>query len=377
MTFQFALSIIMIVAIIINFRQLDYLRSADLGFNKKHIITINTPGDIPNEFELRKTFKARLLQHTGIENVTFSYGYPGVELGNSPTIEVNGIRSSLKVLLADADYLDVMGIPLVDGRRFSPNPPSDQTEEDWLASDRKGTVLLNEAAVRQFGIVNPIGQIISSSDSNPYQFEIVGIVRDFHFRSFHDKIEPLIFAATANPGVDTSVKIASSDIPATLKTLETEFKNIWEHTPFNYAFLDDAFNRQYQRDEQLAKVIGYFTVLAVIIACLGLFALSSFMVSRRTKEIGIRKTMGAPVGIIYAMLSWDFMKWILVAIVLACPVAWYLMHLWLETFAYHIALGADVFVIASLLAIVIALLTVTVQSLKVAKANPINSLRYE
>ena len=124
-------------------------------------------------------------------------------------------------------------------------------------------------------------------------------------------------------------------------------------------FLTKRLDRQYQRDEHLAKIIGYFTVLAVIIACLGLFALSSFMVSRRTKEIGVRKTMGASVGTIYSMLSWDFLKWILVAIVFACPVAWYLMHLWLETFAYHITIGADVFVFAALLAVAIALLTVT------------------
>jgi putative ABC transport system permease protein len=135
--------------------------------------------------------------------------------------------------------------------------------------------------------------------------------------------------------------------------------------------------RQYKSDEQFAIVIGFFTSLALIIACLGLFALSSFMVSRRTKEIGVRKTMGASVGTIYSMLSWDFLKWILMAIAVACPLAWYLMRMWLDTFAYHITLGIDVFVLAALLAIAIALLTVTGQSLKVARANPIDSLRYE
>jgi putative ABC transport system permease protein len=207
--------------------------------------------------------------------------------------------------------------------------------------------------------------------------EIIGVVKDFHVTSLHDKIEPICFVKRDTPGGTAHIKIASTNVPASLKTIEAEFKNVWGAEPFNYQFLDEAFNRQYQRDEQMAIVIGYFTVLAVIIASLGLFALSSFMVTRRTKEIGVRKTMGASVGTIYSMLSWDFLKWILVAIVIATPVAWYLMKMWLSTFAYHIELGFDVFVIAALIAIGIALLTVTGQSLKVARANPIDSLRYE
>jgi putative ABC transport system permease protein len=378
MTFQFALSIVMIVAIIVNIRQLNYLRTADLGFKKEEIVFFDTPTDIPNEFEFRNTFKTNLLQNPAIKNVTFSYGNPGIDISDSPTFEINGTHSSMKLILVDSDYLNVTAIPLSQGRGFSMDSPSDQIHlGNRVPGTRVAGVILNEAAVREFGMDNPIGQMIYTLDSNRFQFEVIGITKDFHFRSLHDKIEPLMLAWNSDPGKTASIRIAPSNIPATLKTIETEFKQIWGQVPFNYHFLDETFARQYQRDEHLAKIIGYFTVLAMIIACLGLFGLSSFMVSRRTKEIGVRKTMGASVGTIYSMLSWDFLKWILVAIIFACPVAWYLMHLWLETFAYHITIGADVFVFAALLAVAIAMLTVTAQSLKMAKANPIDSLRYE
>jgi putative ABC transport system permease protein len=376
MTFQFALSIILIVAILVNFRQLHYLRTADLGFNKDHVINVTTPADIPNEFTLRESFKTRLLQHSGVEGVSFSYGTPGTFIADSPTIEINESPITLKVLLVDEDYLKVMGMTVLKGRAFSRENRSDQTQPD--STDHVAGILLNETAVQQYGMNDPIGQIIYFNwDSTSRAMKVVGIVKDFHIRSFHDKIEPLMFTWIHIIGNTANIKVASSDLPATLKTIEAEFRNVWGQIPFTYSFLDESFNRQYQRDEQLATVIGYFTLLAIIIACLGLFALSSFMVSRRVKEIGVRKVLGASVGTIYSMLSWDFLKWILVAIVIATPVAWYLMKMWLSTFAYHFELGIDVFVFASFIAIGIALLTITGQSLKVARANPVDSLKYE
>lgn len=378
MTFQFSLSIIMIVAILVNFRQLNYLRTTNPGFNKEQIINVSTPADIPNEFALRETFKKKLLQHSTIEGVSFSYGIPGTLVAESPTMEINDAHITLKSLLVDEDYMNVMGIAVTQGRGFSMDNPGDQGS--WNSTiDRVGGILLNETAVQQYGMENPIGQIIyfTWADSTRKAFEVIGVAKDFHFRSLHDKIEPLMVSWIMIPGNTANIKVTSSDFSSALKVIEAEFKNVWGQTPFTYSFLDETFNRQYQHDEQLGKVIGYFTLLALIIACLGLFALSSFMVSRRVKEIGVRKVLGASVGTIYSMLSWDFLKWILVAIVVACPVAWYLMRLWLDTFAYHITLGAYVFVMAALLAIAIALLTVTGQSLKVARANPIESLRYE
>jgi putative ABC transport system permease protein len=373
MTFQFALSIVMIVAIIVNFRQLHYVRSADLGFTADQIITLWTPADFPDQFTLRATFKERLLQHSGIEKVTYSYGNPGDHVPDSPMLEINGTNKSVKVILIDEDYLDVMGITLAQGRGFSLVGPGDRT---WNPDTRVANVLINESMVSEFGMDSPVGKRIYYKGDNGYALEIIGVVNDFHLHSLHDKIEPLILMRIDH-GVKASIKVASTDIPGTLKSIEAEWKKVFGLRPFVYQFLDETFDRQYKSDEQLATVIGYFTGLAVIIACLGLFALSSFMVSRRTKEIGIRKSMGASVGTIYSMLSWDFLRWILVAVLIASPVAWYLMRLWLETFAYHITLGADIFIIAALLAVAIALLTITAQALKAANVNPVESLRYE
>ena len=174
-----------------------------------------------------------------------------------------------------------------------------------------------------------------------------------------------------------NVKVKPADIPATINGVEKIWKKVYGDRLINYTFLDETFDRQYKSDAQLAAVITWFTVLAVIIACLGLFALSSFMITRRRKEIGIRKSMGASIRSIYTMLSWDFLRWIFVAVIIACPVAWYLMQLWLDKFAYHVELGTDIFIIAAVSAIGAALLTVTWQSLRAANANPVKSLRYE
>jgi putative ABC transport system permease protein len=372
MTFQFALSIVMIIAIIVNFRQLHYVRSADLGFTADQIITLWTPADFPDQFTLRATFKERLLQHSGIEKVTYSYGNPGDHVPDSPMLEINGTNKSVKVILIDEDYLDVMGITLAQGRGFSLDSPGDR----WNPATRISGALINESMVSEFGMDSPVGKRIYYKGDNGYALEIIGVVNDFHLHSLHDKIEPLILMRVDH-GAHASIKVASTDIPGTLKSIEAEWKKVFGLRPFVYQFLDETFDRQYKSDEQLATVIGYFTGLAVIIACLGLFALSSFMVSRRTKEIGIRKSMGASVGTIYSMLSWDFLRWILVAVLIASPVAWYLMRLWLETFAYHITLEADIFIIAALLAVAIALLTITAQALKAANVNPVESLRYE
>jgi putative ABC transport system permease protein len=372
MTFQFALSIVMIVAIIVNYRQLHYLKTADLGFNKEQVVTLNTPADLPDEFVLREAFKKRLSQHAEIENISYSYGSLGGDIADMPSLEINGTRKSVKFLVVDEDYLKVMGISLTKGRDFSPDHPGDVIQPD--VGNTAGTII-NESMVNEFGIDNPIGKKLYKVEKK-FAYEIVGVVNDFHVRSLRDKIEPVMLVRFV-PGNLANIKIASANIPATLKVIESEWKSVWGAGHFNFEFLDETFDRQYSRDEQLATAIGYFTILAMIIASLGLFALSSFTVSRRIKEIGVRKTLGASVIAIYSMLSWDFLKWILVALAFAVPVAGYVMHLWLETFAYHIGLTIDVFVIAGLVTTGIALLTVTAQSLKAANANPIDSLRYE
>jgi len=374
MTFQFALSIVMIVAIIVNARQLNYVRTADLGFIKDHVISVTTQTGIGEAGMKRNAFKEQLRQ-AGIDKITFCTGAPGFEEATAPMMELNGEKVTLKSFVADSDYLEVMGIQVLQGRGFSARFPADQIK--WEPNTRVGGVLINETAVRELGIEDPIGQIFYQADSTRYQYEVVGVVKDFHFRSFHDNIEPLMIGWWDTPRQVAMIKLPSEDIAATLKKIEMAWREVYGQRPFSYKFLDENFDQQYKSDEQLAKLLGYFTGVAVVVACLGLFALSSFMVSRRTKEIGVRKTMGASGAAIYSMLSWDFLKWIFLAAVVASPPAWLLMDMWLSTFAYHITMGLDIFIVAGLIAVVIALLTVTGQSLNAARANPVDSLRHE
>jgi putative ABC transport system permease protein len=378
MTLQFIISIVLIIGIISNQRQMRYTRDFDLGFNKEHIITINTPADFPEQFSLRESFKDRLLQHPGILQVSFSAGNPGFQIPTVP-IESEGIKRTVKAYTVDPDYIELMDIKILEGRNFSWDNIGGRLEllTGIIPTNRYETIL-NETAIQKFGMDSPVGKSTYWIDDNNrrIQFEIIGIVRDFHFKSFHHEIEPL--SIIWGPPMHTAnIKISTKDIPGTLQIIEREWKNVYGNKPFVYQFLDETFYRQYKSDEQLATVIGYFTGIAILIACMGLFALSSFMVARRTKEIGIRKTMGATIKTIYIMLSWDFLKWILLAAVIACPIAWYLMNQWLQTFAYHIELGPDIFIIAALIAVGIALLTITWQSLKTARANPVEALRYE
>ena len=372
MTFQFALSVVMIVCALANLRQMNYVRSATLGFNKEQILQIATPADFEQEYVLRETFKEALLESPNILGVSFSAGSPGGGINTIPLF-IDDNKQFLEFFLVDHDYLDVMNIEVVEGRSF----PRKNLSDFRLTSPDKMGILVNESAVREFGLTSPIGKTLYWEEHNTrYALEIIGVVKDFHLRSLHHKISPFIFFQT-EPMHLANVKVKPADIPATINGVEKTWKKVYGDRVFTYTFLDETFNRQYKSDEQLAAVITWFTGLAVIIACLGLFALSSFMVTRRTKEIGIRKSMGASIRSIYTMLSWDFLKWIIVAVVIACPVAWYLMQLWLSKFAYHIELGTDIFIIAAVSAIGVALLTVTWQSLRAANANPIKSLRYE
>ncbi|MEX2234306.1 MAG: ABC transporter permease [Cyclobacteriaceae bacterium] len=379
MTFQFTISVVMIIGLIVNFRQVHFLRNTDLGFKKEQVVVVITPGNFPGEFTSRETFRERLKQHAVITNVAFSSRSPGAEIPTVP-VEYEGVTIALEGFCIDEAYLDVMEIELHEGRAFSLDRPGEKfTVEEWTSKKIERTaVLLNETAVEELGIDSPLGKILywKDGDGPVYPFEVIGIVKDFHFRSFHHKVSPLILL-WISPLHFVNIKISSSNIPSTLKLIEKEWKNVYGQKLFQYEFLDQTFHRQYKNDENLATVIGYFTGLAVIVACLGLFALSSFMVTRRTKEIGIRKSMGASTEAIYSMLSWDFIKWVLLAVIIATPIAWYLIHLWLRGFAYHIKIAPDIFVIATLLVLGIALLTVTWQSLRAANANPVKALRYE
>jgi len=373
LTFQFSISIILIIGIITNVRQLHYAKNKDLGYNKEQIIFFSTP-DFPGQkkHELRRTFKERLLQDPNIQMISYTVGRMGTNLIPAPDAVYDGVeRTGLVYMVIDPDYLDMMGMEIIEGRGFS-----------WdIEGDRNFRLIFNETAANQ---ISPDSTVVGkiAHYQNPYepntqlQVEIIGVVKDFHFQSVHHKIAPMCFA-WYGPEENINIKISPNNIPETIRFIEKEWKNIYGAKPFQYSFLDELFDQQYKSDEQGARIIGYFTILAIIIACMGLFALSSFMAVRRTKEIGIRKAMGATSQSIFLLLSQEFVKWVLLSVIIACPIAWYVMKKWLQGFAYHINLGVDIFIMAALLAILIALFTVTWQSLKTAKGNPVDALRYE
>lgn len=379
MTFQFAMSVVMIIGVIVNLRQMHYVRSADPGFQKEQVVLVHTPSGFIEEFSMRETYRERLLQHANVVTVAFSGGTPG---GDNPTgtIELEGLKRTIRYFLIDEYYLDLLEVDIAQGRAPSPDTRSERFNNELRNSSEndRTSILLNETAVAEFGMISPVGKLLywTDTDGRKFEWEVIGIARDFHFRSFHHKVEPLLLIWTS-PMYLTHVKIKSGSVPATLELIEKEWRNVYGSKPFAYQFMDDLYASHYRADEKLTTVISCFTVLAIVIACLGLFALSSFVVVRRTKEIGIRKSIGASVKAIYFMLSWDFLRWILLAVVFACPVGWLLMNKWLATFAYHVRLEADVFIIAAVVTFVVALVTVTWQSLKAANANPVKALRYE
>jgi putative ABC transport system permease protein len=377
LTFQFSISILLIIGIITNLRQLHYARAMDLGFNKEQIIRIATPTDFPEAGTLRKTIKGRLLQNPDIRKVAFTTQGVGNQPAAGTKLEIDGIEKTPFFMTIDPDFLDLMEVDIIEGRNFSWDREGDKFERaSVLRSDVLG-IIFNETAIREFGIELPVGKIINMYwRGHQIRYKIIGIARDFHSRSVHHKIEPVVFFWTP-PQFLMNVKISPSNIPTTIKFIENEWKNVYGSAPFSYVFLDESFDKQYKSDDQAAKIIGYFTILAIIIACMGLFALSSFMAARRTKEIGIRKAMGATSQGIFLLLSKEFLKWVLIAVIIVSPVAWIVMNKWLEGFAYHINLRVDIFILAAMIAIAIAIATVAWQSLKTALANPIHALRYE
>jgi len=282
----------------------------------------------------------------------------------------------VSTLFVDENFLAALEIELTAGRNFSRDFPTDLT----------GTLIINETAVKKFEWGSPaaaIGQEIKSSESGDKNLKIIGVAKNFHYASLHDNIEPLMIRlidpdASAQPEQMTlSLRLSSNDIPATMAFIHEKWQAFDAGHPLEYFFLDENFDQLYRADQRLGRIFGYFSALAIFIAGMGLFGLASFTTAQRTKEIGIRKVLGATVSGVVALLSKDFVKLVLLANLIAWPVAWYAMNKWLQDFAYRIEIGWWIFALAGGLALVIALLTVCTQAIKAALANPVEALRYE
>jgi putative ABC transport system permease protein len=366
--FQFTISIGMIISLAIVFTQLKYMKHKTLGFDKEHIVIIRlTDSAIRRSIE---KIKEGLKNYHGISHVAASNYLPGQGFWMKVIVpegsELDQTESIGRIRI-DSDFISTMDIKLVAGRNFSPQ----------FSTDQNDLIIVNETAARQWGWDDPIGKTIQVLDDRPITKTIIGVVRDFHVESLHKKIEPVFFEFAPSSSRYISVKIRPDNIPSTIRYLEKTLKQIDPMLPFDYTFLDETFDRNYKAEEKLSKIFSYFTLLAIFIACLGLFGLASFTSEQRTKEIGIRKALGASISGIILLLSKEFTKWVLLANLIAWPVAYFAVNQWLQNFAYRINIGPGTFILAALLALIIALLTVGYQAVRAARANPVNALRYE
>ncbi|HEX8677953.1 MAG TPA: FtsX-like permease family protein, partial [Segetibacter sp.] len=372
--FQFVISVSLIVASVTISNQMKYLRSKDLGFKKDQQIII--PLRTTTAKNIYASFKNELLNNPSISSTGASIFYPGIANVTDWLLYKQGNTANqtktVYINMVDDSYLQTLDIKPVAGRLFSKDFPAD-------TSDR---IILNEQAIKNFGFSSPedaIGKnIVGDRGEQQVFYNIIGVVRDFHFKDLHTNIESYGFLLNKRPNYDYLVAHAkSNNIKATLSSIASAWSKLNPNEPFEYSFLDQDFQKNYIAEDRLAAIIRYFTIVAIFISCLGLFGLTTFSVEQRTKEIGVRKILGANVPGIVALLSKDFLKLVAFAVIIASPIAWYAMDKWLQNFAYRTGIGLTVFVITALIAFGIALFTISFHAIKAAIANPIKSLRTE
>ena len=367
-SFQFIISISLIIATITVVRQLNYMQNADLGMDYEQVLTFylrgdRFSGDAEKIISSKQAFKDRLFTNPSIRGITFVSQVPG-KITNTSTWTPPDREDSIpvKVIHADPDFVGLMGLDVIEGSNFSY-----ETQTDL---DR--TYLLNQEAVRQLGFEDPVGRTVGSERNT-----VIGIVKDFHYSSLHSKIGPMAISWRVNWTRRPCIKIAGTNIADSIKHIENVYKEFCPGFALEYGFLDESFARQYEAEKRLKQLLQYFVAIAIVISCLGLFALTAFIAEQKTKEIGIRKVLGSSNTGIFILLSKNFTKWVLVANLISWPIAYFVLSKWLKSFAYHINISLMIFVLSGLMALAIALLTVGYQALKAASANPADCLRYE
>ena len=361
---QFAISIIFLVSTFVVLSQLNYMRNKNLGMDKEHVVTI----PIYDKDALGKldTVKNEFLQNSNVLSVSVSDFFPG-KATMYQSYKYEGMNESenpmIRWFVVDHDFIETFGIELVAGRNFSKRFPS----------DIEHAYILNESAVKEIGWESPIGKELEIMNKGP----VIGVVKDFHFRPLHQKIEPAALYIYPKLFQYISVRISPTDVSRSLDFLKAKWQALVPGQIFQYSFLDEDFDNLYKAEMRLSQIFTVVTFLAIFIACLGLFGLAAFEALQRTKEMGIRKVLGASAAGIVLLLSKEFTKWVLLANIIAWPVAYYAMNRWLQNFAYRINIGPLIFIQSAVLALLVALLTVSYQAMKVSLANPVDTLRYE
>ena len=366
---QFTISIVLIIGTLVVRRQVGYIRTTDLGFDKDDVIIVHKTDDLTDRL---RAFKLSLLENANVVSASNTSRLMGQSFGNSVFVmagESGEETHLIWTLFTDPDFTRAYDIEIITGRYFEEGREADQT----------GAVV-NEAAVKALGLDDPLGkEITAPGGPDAPSFQILGVMKDFHFESMNQTIRPLIIFPYGenNRGRYLSVRIQPGSIRTVLPFIESTWREFANNQAFEYEFFDDHFARIYLSEERTARILFSFSILAIVIASLGLFGLAAFIAEQRTKEIGIRKVMGATVSGIIVLLVKQFTKWVIIANIIAWPAAYFVMRKWLQNFAYQASLSVWIFLMSAMVAFLIAVVTVGYQSVKAALADPVNSLRYE
>jgi len=368
--FQFATSIILIICVGVVSGQLNYMRTRNLGFDEEHVVVLPSSPAIGERLE---AFKSRLLRNPNILSVSAAKRVPSGRLLDSAEARVLSGETSQPItfriaqLRVDYDYIPTFKMEMAAGRNFSRE----------MGTDADQAFILNETAARRIGWKSPEEAVGKGFGYGLRKGQIIGVVKDFHFESLHQEISPIVMFISSTDLSQISIRISSQNIPQTMALLKDTWAELRPDYPFSYYFIDENFDQLYRSEENLQRIFSYFAFLSVVIGCLGLFGLASYSAERRTKEIGIRKVLGASATGLVGLLSKEFTKWVLLANVIAWPMAYLVMSRWLQNFAYRSGIGLGTFLLAGGLAWMIAFLTVCYQVIKASLADPVKALKYE
>ena len=370
--FQFAISLFLITSTLVVYRQIKYIQSRDIGYNRDHVMIVHHTETLGVQ---SVTFKEEIKQLSGVDNATLTSALPTEGFGDYCALFEDRALDQKRAVHSqrwsvDEDYLSTLGIHLKSGRNFSRQMPTDSN-----------AIIINEAAEKQLTYANPLNQQVYAPVDNMLKkiktYHIIGVIRDFNFRSLRENVTPLMLQLQPDPGA-VSVRIhAGADVPAILAQVRDKWKGFSPNRGFAYSFMQEDFDGLYRSEQRIGQIFLAFSTLAILIACLGLFGLVAYAAEQRTREIGIRKVLGARISTIVSMLSRDFIRLVVLSILIASPLAWLAMHKWLQGFAYRIDISLWIFIMAGLIALLIAVVTVSIQTIRAAMANPVKSLKTE
>jgi len=369
---QFVISIGLIISTGVVLNQLRYMKNKNLGFDKENILVVRT-SDGPAR-ESIESIKQEFKKIPGVLNAGLASQVPGSEANISPFVP-EGFSTTeaqlMKGIDIDQDFIPTMGIEVIQGRNFSSE----------FGTDASDAILINESAARKFGWADPIGKKIEDFSGENIEDRtastVVGVIKDIHMSSLHSLIMPLYVNNESDDWDNIVVRISPNNVGGTIDNLRAKWGELYPNQSFDYSFLDDSLATMYESEGRLSQIFSSFTLFAIFIACLGLFGMASFTAEQRTKEIGIRKVMGASVSGIVVLLAKNFLKLVLIANIIAWPIAYLAMKEWTKGFSYQARIGVEMFLITAVLAAVIAILTVSFQSIKAALSHPINAIKYE